>query len=113
MTSDPNPSSRFVRAARFEDVRTAGCQVVQVEGHTIALFSHADRIYAVDNRCPHMGFPLDKGSVKDCIAPLFLRATDVRGRLPSLHKDLEIATAQVVSTIMVTAFSAWSFGACL
>ena len=28
---------------------------------------HGERIYAVDNRCPHMGFPLDRGSVKDCI----------------------------------------------
>src|SRR5690606_32468653 len=25
------------------------------------------QVYAVDNRCPHMGFPLDKGTVKDGI----------------------------------------------
>jgi hypothetical protein len=31
------------------------------------LLRHEDGFYAVDNRCPHMGFPLDKGSVKDCI----------------------------------------------
>ncbi|MGQ9873465.1 Rieske (2Fe-2S) protein [Leptodesmis sp.] len=24
-------------------------------------------IYAVDNRCPHMGFPLHRGTVKDCL----------------------------------------------
>jgi hypothetical protein len=28
---------------------------------------HGERIYAMDNRCPHMGFPLDRGSVKDGI----------------------------------------------
>ena len=27
----------------------------------------ATRVYAVDNRCPHMGFPLQRGSVDDCI----------------------------------------------
>ena len=36
-------------------------------GHTIAVFHHEGEVYAVDNRCPHMGFPLDRGSVKDGI----------------------------------------------
>ena len=31
------------------------------------MFYYDDKVYAVDNRCPHMGFPLDKGSVKDGI----------------------------------------------
>src|SRR3954465_6626300 len=26
-----------------------------------------DGVYALDNRCPHMGFPLDRGSVQDGI----------------------------------------------
>jgi nitrite reductase/ring-hydroxylating ferredoxin subunit len=30
--------------------------VVQVDGRAIALFKHEDEVYAVDNRCPHMGF---------------------------------------------------------
>jgi nitrite reductase/ring-hydroxylating ferredoxin subunit len=33
----------------------------------IAIFHTAEGIFAVDNRCPHMGFPLDRGTVKDCI----------------------------------------------
>jgi nitrite reductase/ring-hydroxylating ferredoxin subunit len=40
---------------------------VQAEGHTLALFAYGDKIYAVDNRCPHMGFPLDRGSVRNGI----------------------------------------------
>jgi nitrite reductase/ring-hydroxylating ferredoxin subunit len=60
-------SARLVRAARLDDVREAGCRVVHVEGRTIALFSHNDGVYAVENRCPHMGFPLHRGSVKDGI----------------------------------------------
>lgn len=58
---------RFARAARLEDVRRAGCLPVVVDGHTVALFAYGDRIYAVDNRCPHMGFPLHRGSVRDGI----------------------------------------------
>jgi len=60
-------TERYVRAARASDVQARGCLAVQVDGHTVALFSHGDRIYAVDNRCPHMGFPLDRGTVKDGI----------------------------------------------
>lgn len=35
--------------------------------HGIAVFISDGKPYAVDNRCPHMGFPLDKGSVRDGI----------------------------------------------
>lgn len=31
----------------------------------IAVFCHEDRVYAVDNRCPHLGFPLHLGSLCD------------------------------------------------
>jgi nitrite reductase/ring-hydroxylating ferredoxin subunit len=60
-------TQRFVRAALLADVRAAGCLPVRVEGHTLALFAYGDRIHAVDNRCPHMGFPLDRGTVNDGI----------------------------------------------
>jgi len=59
--------SRLVHAASLEDVRTRGCLAVHLDGHALALFAQGDRIYAVDNRCPHMGFPLDRGTVKDGI----------------------------------------------
>ena len=58
---------QFVRAARAADVRAAGCLAVNANGHTIALFAQNGRIYAVDNRCPHMGFPLDRGTLHDGI----------------------------------------------
>jgi nitrite reductase/ring-hydroxylating ferredoxin subunit len=57
----------FVFAANLADLAGQGQLTVQVDGHTLALFQHQDRIYAVDNRCPHMGFPLDRGSVCDGI----------------------------------------------
>ncbi len=60
-------TGHYVRAARVADVEAAERLVVQVEGHAIVLFANAGRIYAVDNRCPHMGFPLHRGTLKDGI----------------------------------------------
>ncbi|NEP13876.1 MAG: Rieske (2Fe-2S) protein [Symploca sp. SIO2C1] len=60
-------TKNYVRVAKLPEVQAAGYLVVHSQGQTIALFSQGDQIYAVDNRCPHMGFPLDRGTVKDCI----------------------------------------------
>jgi nitrite reductase/ring-hydroxylating ferredoxin subunit len=60
-------TNKFVRAARLADVKAAGCLAVAIEGHTLALIAEGGKIYAVDNRCPHMGFPLHRGTVKDGI----------------------------------------------
>ncbi len=57
----------YVRVAHTSELKAKGYLVVRVEGQTIALFHHNERIYAVDNRCPHMGFPLHQGSVSNCI----------------------------------------------
>ncbi len=57
----------FVRAASLEKLREAGRLNVQVEGHSLAIFDHGGKVYAVDNRCPHMGFPLHRGTVRDGI----------------------------------------------
>src|SRR5919201_155845 len=52
-------------AAAEADVHAAGILVVNVERHTIALVSDRGAVRAVDNRCPHMGFPLHRGSLRD------------------------------------------------
>ena len=57
----------YVSVARFEDLRGSGCITVHPNGKTLVLFLYGERVYALDNRCPHMGFPLDKGSVEDGI----------------------------------------------
>ena len=55
------------RAASLEELRQAERLVVHLEGHTICLLADGGEVYAVDNRCPHMGFPLHRGSVSDGI----------------------------------------------
>ena len=56
-----------IRVGSIDQLRERGCIVTTGGGHTIAVFFHDGKVYAVDNRCPHMGFPLDRGSVKDGI----------------------------------------------
>lgn len=36
-----------------------------VDGTHLATFKYQDKFYAVDNRCPHMGYPMSEGSVRD------------------------------------------------
>ncbi len=57
----------LIRAGTLDELKQRGCSVVSAGGHSVALFFQAGQVYAVDNRCPHMGFPLDRGSVKDGI----------------------------------------------
>ena len=42
-------------------------KIIEVDGKSIGLFNVNGEFFAMHNRCPHMGFPLHKGSVKDCI----------------------------------------------
>ncbi|GAB1541000.1 hypothetical protein NUACC21_36690 [Scytonema sp. NUACC21] len=57
----------YVRAVSVADVQAAGSMVVHIEKHAIALFYSDNKIYAIDNRCPHMGFPLNGSTCKDGI----------------------------------------------
>jgi nitrite reductase/ring-hydroxylating ferredoxin subunit len=60
-------SKGFVRVATLDEVRQKGVSVVSSGRHGVALIYHEDRVYAVDNRCPHMGFPLSRGSCHEGI----------------------------------------------
>jgi nitrite reductase/ring-hydroxylating ferredoxin subunit len=60
-------SNNFVRVGRLDEVRAAGRISIRLAGRSLALFFHDGKVYAVDNRCPHMGFPLHRGTVQDGI----------------------------------------------
>src|SRR4051812_7036496 len=61
-------TSNRVHAASLADLESrGGILPVRVDSVLVALFLHDGKVYAVDNRCPHMGFPLSKGTVQDGI----------------------------------------------
>src|SRR6185295_14738525 len=58
-------SNDFVRAGTVEELRAAGRRVVSVGRSPVLVLWHEGAFHALDNRCPHMGFPLSKGDVKN------------------------------------------------
>jgi nitrite reductase/ring-hydroxylating ferredoxin subunit len=56
--------SGTVRAGSFEELRTAGRLLTKVGSLPVVVFWDDDRAYAIEDRCPHMGFPLHQGTVE-------------------------------------------------
>lgn len=67
MTHTTGSSTHLMRAAALADLEAKGSLLVRLDSQTIALFYSEGRIYAIDNRCPHMGFPLHGSVCKDGI----------------------------------------------
>jgi nitrite reductase/ring-hydroxylating ferredoxin subunit len=61
------PNQEFVRAASLEELKAKGRLVVHGHHRPILVVYDHGRVFALDNRCPHMGFPLERGSVEDGI----------------------------------------------
>jgi nitrite reductase/ring-hydroxylating ferredoxin subunit len=59
--------SDFVRACNLRELESDGRLVIHGRHTPILLVYDRGRVFALDNRCPHMGFPLDRGSVEDGI----------------------------------------------
>jgi nitrite reductase/ring-hydroxylating ferredoxin subunit len=59
------PTTNFVPAGSLEDLKAEGRLVVRGPHRPILVVHDKGRVFALDNRCPHMGFPLDRGSVED------------------------------------------------
>jgi nitrite reductase/ring-hydroxylating ferredoxin subunit len=62
-----NTNHNWVKATTVAEVKEKGIFSRTIGGQIIAFYNTSDGIFAVDNRCPHMGFPLDRGSVTDGI----------------------------------------------
>jgi len=60
-------TSEFVRAGSLEELKAKGRLVLHGSHRPILLVYDRGRVFALDNRCPHMGFPLERGSVEDGI----------------------------------------------
>ena len=60
-------TSNFVRAGTLAELQAKGRLVVRGRHRPILLVHDNGHVFAFDNRCPHMGFPLDRGSIEDGI----------------------------------------------
>ena len=68
MAVAPTTTNAAVNVGSLASLKEKGAIVVTEGEGPIAIFYHDDgEVHAVDNRCPHMGFPLHRGTVKDGI----------------------------------------------
>ena len=56
--------SMSVHAGSFEELRKTGQLLTKVGSLPVVVFWDEDRAYAIEDRCPHMGFPLHQGTVE-------------------------------------------------
>lgn len=60
-------STDFIRVATLEELKAAGTIVVHGARCPLLVVYNHGKVFALDNRCPHLGFPLHRGSVEDGI----------------------------------------------
>ena len=53
-----------VRVGSLADLQESGRVVAKVGAHGVLVVWHDGKAYAIDDRCPHMGFPLHRGTVE-------------------------------------------------
>ena len=62
----PNPDSlTYHKLCPTNDIEPGKSKPFTVGGTRIAVFEWEGSYHAVDNRCPHMGYPMSEGSVRD------------------------------------------------
>jgi nitrite reductase/ring-hydroxylating ferredoxin subunit len=61
------PNKEFAFAGGLEELKAKGRLVVHGRHRPIFVMYDRGRVFALDNRCPHMGFPLERGSLEDGI----------------------------------------------
>jgi len=57
----------WMKAGDLATLRERRVVTVSHGGRVAAVFAESGSVFAVDNRCPHMGFPLSKGTLKNGI----------------------------------------------
>ena len=63
----PDGNDGFIRVGSIEELRAKERMVVKGRRCPLLVLWHQGQVRALDNRCPHLGFPLHQGSVQDGI----------------------------------------------
>ncbi len=57
---------RWVRVAAISDLASEGLGfAVRADGLDLALFRWDDQVYAIEDLCPHLGFPMSEGIMQN------------------------------------------------
>ncbi len=66
MTTTKSPAG-LIHVGSLEELEADQPRVITAGGRTVVVYVVEGRVHALDNRCPHMGFPLSRGTVRDGI----------------------------------------------
>jgi nitrite reductase/ring-hydroxylating ferredoxin subunit len=66
MVTQAKPQA-IVNVCTLDELERDRYKTVSAEGRVILVLLDRGNVYALDNRCPHMGFPLHRGTVSDGI----------------------------------------------
>ncbi len=58
---------KYVKIAKAHEIPKNKMQVFKVEDHEILVINVEGKLYAFENRCPHMGYPLYFGSLEGTV----------------------------------------------
>jgi nitrite reductase/ring-hydroxylating ferredoxin subunit len=58
---------KYVKVAEAHDIPKNKMQVFKVEDHEILVVNVEGELYGLENRCPHMGYPLYFGSLEGTV----------------------------------------------
>ena len=61
------PTGDWIRAGTLEQLKAQGMTVLRGPACPLLVVHNQGSVYALDNRCPHLGFPLHRGSVEEGI----------------------------------------------
>ena len=65
MATTATTSTASLRVCSLDELQMDRYRVLSAEGRTILVLYEGGEVFALDNRCPHMGFPLSRGTVSD------------------------------------------------
>jgi len=57
----------FTRVARLEQIPEGRGKRVRVGEIEVGLFRVGNEVHAIENLCPHAGYPLSEGILEDCV----------------------------------------------
>lgn len=56
-------TKQWIEALPESDLPNGTRKTVNLDGLTVLLLWHEDKLHAVNNRCPHLGYPLQAGNI--------------------------------------------------
>jgi nitrite reductase/ring-hydroxylating ferredoxin subunit len=55
---------QFIAVSTLKELPPGTMRVVEIEGRDVVVVNDDGQLYAIDNRCPHLGGPLGKGRLE-------------------------------------------------